>query len=338
MQQRIALCAAALILTSPPPALAWGSLGHRIIGEAAARNFPKEVPAFLRSPAAMRQIGELAREPDRSRGAGQPHDWDLDPGHFVDLSDDGTILGGPRLDALPASRRDYDTALRAAGRNEFIAGFLPYSLMDGWQQLVKDFTLWRADVAGAKFARSRAERQWYERDRALREMLTLRDLGTWAHFVGDASQPLHVTMHYDGWGDGPNPQGFTTQGGLHAKFESDFINANVREADVTPLLRPYRDCACALPKRMQDYLLASGALVTRTFQFEKDGAFDKPTPEAKAFAAQRLAEGAAQLRDMVTDAWRASGEASIGYRDKITVADLEAGKFDPAILIHEMRD
>ena len=135
------------------PALAWGYAGHRYIGELAARNFPKEIPAFLRTPAAATQIGILAQEPDTSRNAGQPHDDDLDPGHFLDVSDDGTILGGPELTALPATREAYDTALRAAGSNEYKAGFLPYNLMDGWQQLVKDFALLRRDMAAQQICR-----------------------------------------------------------------------------------------------------------------------------------------------------------------------------------------
>ena len=92
------------------PALAWGGKGHRIIGELAVRNFPAEIPAFLKTPTAAIQIGLIAQEPDISRSAGQPHDSDLDPGHFLDASDDGTVLGGPKLSALPASRRDFDTA------------------------------------------------------------------------------------------------------------------------------------------------------------------------------------------------------------------------------------
>jgi hypothetical protein len=28
-------------------------------------------------------------------------------------------------------------------------------------------------------------------------------LGIWSHYGGDASQPLHVSIHYNGWGDYP---------------------------------------------------------------------------------------------------------------------------------------
>src|SRR5688572_15077830 len=231
------LLSAVLLLTvTHTQAFAWGGTGHRMIGELAAKNFPATLPAFLRTPQARSQIGLLSQEPDLSRGAGQPHDWDSDPGHFVDVGDDGTILGGPTLATLPQSRRDYDTALRAAGTNQYTAGFLPYNIMGGWQQLVKDFALLRRDMAAQKYAKkfrmTAQERDMFARQRAVREMLTLRDLGVWAHYIGDASQPMHISVHYDGWGDGPNPNGYPTAKGLHAKFEADFVNANIADADV----------------------------------------------------------------------------------------------------------
>jgi hypothetical protein len=35
------------------------------------------------------------------------------------------------------------------------------------------------------------------------------------------------------------------------------------------------------------------------------------------------------LRDLVTDAWQASGETVLGYKTKLSIADLEAGRADP---------
>ncbi len=328
---------AALLALAPGlasgPAWAWGGTGHRYIGELAVRNFSKDIPAFLRSRQAAIQIGMLAQEPDISRNAGQPHDDDSDPGHFVDASDDGSLLGGPKLAALPATRRDYDAALRAAGTDEFKAGFLPYNIMDGWQQLVKDFALLRRDMAAQKFAGkfkiTAAEKSAFARAQTVRQMLALRDLGVWAHYVGDASQPMHVSIHYNGWGDGPNPQGFVTGPGLHAKFEADFVNAHLEEQDVAAALRPYRDCACTIQQHTQAYLIATQAELVRVSQLEKAGGFDAATPEAKAFAIARLAEGTAMLRDLVTDAWRASGGMMLGYKSKRSVADIEAGRADP---------
>jgi hypothetical protein len=325
--------AALLIAVPHAPALAWGGTGHRMIGELAIKNLPATLPAFLRTPQARAQIGLMAQEPDISRGAGQPHDGDSDPGHFVDVADDGTILGGPTLATLPAMRRDYDTALRAANTNEYVAGFLPYNIMGGWQQLVKDFALLRRDMAAQKYARkfrmTAQEQAAFARQRAVRELLTLRDLGVWAHYIGDASQPMHVSVHYDGWGDFPNPNGYPTAKGLHAKFEADFVNANIIDADVAARIKPYRPCDCTIQRWTQDYLSASLAQLIPMFDLAKQGAFDTATPQAKAFTAERLAVAATMLRDMVADAWTESGKATLGYKTKMTVAELEAGTADP---------
>jgi len=325
-----------LLALSPAPVLAWGGTGHRYIGELAVKNFPKQIPAFLRTPTAVTQVGLLAQEPDISRNAGEPHDADLDPGHFLDVSDDGTILGGPRLASLPATRQDYDTALRAVGSNEYKAGFLPYNLMEGWQQLVKDLALLRRDMAAQKYAKkfgfTAAQRRDYANALQVRQLLTLRDLGVWAHFVGDASQPMHVSVHYNGWGEGPNPEGFITAPGLHAKFEAVFVDAHVGEADVAAKIRPAHSCTDPVQACVSAYLTQTHERVLPVYRFEKAGAFDAATPEAKAFTVQCLAEAASMLRDMVADAWRVSGDAMLGYKTKASVADLEAGKIDPRSL------
>jgi len=328
MHHRI-LClslSACLLACASGPVLAWGALGHRIVGETAARHFPKSLPAFLRTPEAIAAIGEFSREPDRSRDAGNPHDADLDPAHFLDLSDDGSVLGGPRLDALPANRLDYDTALRAVNSNASKAGWLPYSIIDGWQQLVKDFAYWRADVAGLKFLKDPAVRKWLLADRKRRETLTLRDMGYWAHFVSDGSQPLHVTVHYNGWGDFPNPRNYAGAN-LHARFETSFVNAHIQAKDLAPLLTAYHPYDGAIQNRTANYLLATAAHVEKTYQLDQAQAFDQDTPEAKSFTAQRLADGASMLRDMVADAWAESAKSQLGYgANKMSLADIEAGK------------
>ena len=330
---------AAALLALPQAAFAWGYMGHKTIGEVATKNFPAEIPAFLRGPEAALRIGVLSQEPDTSRNAGQPHDYDLDPGHFLDVEDDLTILGGPKLSAMPGSRRDYDTALRAKGFEQYKGGFLFYNILDGYQQLVKDFAYLRAYQASVrnagKFKLSKADRKDLARLLSLREMLTLRDLGYWAHFVEDASQPMHVSIHYDGWGDGPNPNGYTTQRGIHSKFESEFVNANITEADVTARLRPYHPCEATLQVCLQDYIATVAPLVGQAYAFEKSGALQTATPESKDFVATRLADAASHLRDMVVDAWHDAGKAELGYKIKTPVADYESGK---AVMILQSRD
>ena len=335
MRRRLACTGLSLLaaILASEPASAWGAKGHRIIGVVAARNFPAEIPQFLRTPEAIARLGELGREPDRSRSAGNPHDQDRDPAHFVDVSDDGTILGGPALAQLPPNREEYDSALRHHDSDQYKAGWLPYSIMDGWQQLVKDFALWRADVAGEKFARDPADREWFAFDRRLRELITLRDLGEWSHFVGDGSQPLHATVHFNGWGDFPNPQSFTLATNFHARFETDFVNANISEDNVAPLVAAPSQCHCSIQQHTADYLVRTKTYVEETYRLDQNHDFDTAAPEAKGFVAARLAEGAAMLRDMVVDAWTASGDAMLGYKPQVSMKDIEAGNADPKPLL-----
>ena len=61
------------------------------------------------------ELALMGRELDRSRGAGETHDKERDPGHYIDLSDDGKVMGIVPLDKLPVTREAYDTQLRAGG-------------------------------------------------------------------------------------------------------------------------------------------------------------------------------------------------------------------------------
>ncbi|MBV9330705.1 MAG: S1/P1 Nuclease [Alphaproteobacteria bacterium] len=324
----LALLACAVVSLAPLPAFGWGATGHRFIGETAIAALPDEVPAFLRTPEVAREVGELAREPDRWKGAGTAHDAERDPAHYIDVSDDLTVAGGPQLAALPPTRADFDSALRKIGTSQYKTGYLPYAIIDGWQQLRIDLAYWRADVAGEKFAHDEAARDWFAHDRALHEQLAIRDLGVWAHFVGDASQPLHVSVHYDGWGDYPNPETFSAHRGIHAQFESAFVRDNVAEADIAARVPAVvAICACGIEAETAAYLAATESEVVPFYRLEKGHAFASPTPEGKSFAAARLAAGAERLRDMVVEAWRASALATVGY-PPVRIGDIESGAAD----------
>ena len=167
--KRIAIAAVAMLLVAAPAATvsAWGSTGHRLVGVAAVRALPDELPAFLRSPGAAAEVGELSREPDRWKGAGQPHDRERDTAHFVDLTDDARVLEpeGMSIDALPELKSEYDAQLQAAGIKVNDAGYLPYAIMDAWQQLGRDFAYWRVLNAVEARETDPAKRAWYREDR-----------------------------------------------------------------------------------------------------------------------------------------------------------------------------
>lgn len=328
---------AALALTAAAgEARAWGNSGHRIIGALAAEALPEDLPAFLRTPAAIAEIGELSREPDRSRGAGKIHDGFRDPGHFVDIDDEGKVLGGPDFRALPPTFIDYEAALRAAGADSAKAGYLPYAIADGWQQLVKDFALWRVAVHGEATETDPARLAWLTADRLARERLIVRDLGVWSHYVGDAAYPLHVSVHYNGWGDYPNPKGFT-KGKVHVPLEGPYVRRTVRAEQVRAAMTPFADCHCPIEARVRRYLEVNYALVEVFYQLEKDGGFAPGDPRGPAFMTGRLAAGASETRDLIVDAWQMSETMNVGY-PIVTLADIKAGKTTAYDVLYSTED
>jgi hypothetical protein len=317
-----------LALGAAGSALAWGSSGHRMIGEAAIEALPPELPAFLREPASAVSVGELSREPDRSRGSGKMHDADRDPGHFVDGDDQGKVAGVVALDALPPTREDYETALRGAGTNSWKMGYLPYSIIGDWQQLAKDFAYWRADDAGARLSSDPKHRAWLEADKLRRQAQILVDIGALSHFVGDGSMPLHLSIHYNGWGPFPNPNGYT-QERVHVPWEGPYTAHAVTPKAVAADMPPFRDCQCPIEQRVGAYLMDDWRAVEPFYELEKAGAFRPGVAKGAEFTTGRVAAGAAELRDEIVLAWRASANEKVGYQPELSVADVEAGKVDP---------
>jgi hypothetical protein len=155
----------------------------------------------------------------------------------------------------------------------------------------------------------------------------LKTLGELSHFVGDGSQPLHVTWHFNGWGDYPNPQGFSNAK-LHGPFEGDLVLATVKEGAVAAKLVPFKSCNCPIEQRMTGYLTATSRLVIPFYQMEKAGGLNPGDPRGPALATQQLAVGASELRDLIVEAWRASANRTVGWKP-VAVQDVVAGKVDP---------
>jgi hypothetical protein len=317
-------------------AQAWGNTGHRLVGVAAMRGLPEEMPAFLRTPGAVADVGELAREPDRWKGGGQPHDRERDTAHFVDLDDQGRVINaqGLSIDALPNLKSEYDAALVAAGLDVNDAGYLPYAIMDGYQQLVRDFATWRVLNAAEARELDPGKRAWYRADRLRREALILRDMGVLGHYIGDGSQPHHTTIHYNGWSrDVPNPEGFTTSRQTHGSFENDFTGRVARlDAVEAGMTAPNLD-GFTLRARVPAYIKTTLAEVLPFYQLEKAGAFRDTDARGAAFVTARLAAGASELRDLYILAWRDSADDQIGW-PAVKVAEVEAGAADPWLAMY----
>lgn len=330
----VAVMAALVFSTLGTEALAWGAVGHRLVGSLAMRHLPADLPAFMRTQKAAEDMGELAREPDRWKGSGRTHDADRDAAHFVDLDDQGLANGVVALKELPDTREDYAALLRAKGEEVYKAGYLPYALIDGYQQLVSDFAYWRVLDAAYRAEKDPARKDWLYKDRARREYLIMRDLGVFAHYVGDGTQPMHLSIHYNGWGEKySNPDGFTNEK-VHSRFESQFVQENVTPNAVDAAMLPQAGCQGAPIKAcVATFLTKSYERLVPYYQLEKDGGFKAGDKRGVDFATTQVALGASWLRDFTADAWKASEEVKIGW-PAMAVKDLVAGKGKAYELLH----
>jgi len=327
-------------------AWSWGHTGHVEISRIAIDKLPAEIPFFLRNDLAQAAVGELGPEADESKTTGivtgvsstgslltarTVHDAERDPGHFIDIDDAGVVIGGVvPLAALPLTREAFDTAQRTGSpaETQYFGGYLPYQMLDGFQQLRKDFAMWRAFKAGLYSAVKQSDREYFLFHLALREQLIIRDLGYWSHFVADASQPMHVSIHFNGWGNFPNPNGYTTAP-IHAPFEGSFVRNFIDFRKVAAAVRPYTDRGVTtVEQRVPLYLAETLAQVGPTYQAALDSGNDNyqtAKPAEVAIVTARLAAGAAELRDEIVDAWHQSASVTVGF-PLVSVADILAGR------------
>jgi hypothetical protein len=142
-----------------------------------------------------------------------------------------------------------------------------------------------------------------------------------------------VTVHYNGWGKGPNPNGYTLEH-IHVPLEGPYVAQHVTLAGVKAKMAPYRDCKCAIEAETGRYLMDSVGQVEPFYSLEKAGGFKDGDPRGPAYMTNRIALAASELRDLIVTAWNVSAHMSVGYPGQ-PVADFETGKvLDPYALLH----
>ncbi len=273
----------------PPP---WGRAGHEMAARAAVATLPSDVPAFFRD--AGDQLVYLDPEPDRWRNRSlveMDQAWTYD--HYIDLENipDGALRAPDRFVFLKAL---YDAGLEKPERD---GGFLPYRIVELYQRVVTEWRMWRSEADPQR-------RGWLE-DRII------NDAGILGHYVTDASQPHHTTIHFNGWADGaPNPGGYTRDRTFHSRFETAFIEAHVTQADVSGrVTEAPRSVAGSARSAVLDHLSSSHARVEDLYRLDRDVGFDPDGPtrsETRDFAAERLAAGARMLAVLWWSAWQES--------------------------------
>ncbi len=291
------VASAALLGLTPAPANArWGEFGHRLIAEVAVDALPAEMPAFF--GAARAQLMYLNPEPDRWR-------------ERAEASSDPALDGGPasdhyiNLERLPMPRRAgilaaptrvaYNDSLKTLALEPASTGTLPFRIIEMTQLLRSDFRRWRA-------ATDPAIRGWIEQR-------IINDAGILGHYVADAANPAHTTIHHNGW-VGENPNGFATDNRFHGRFEGTFVQAKLTPADVRPLTDAKARAFPSIRPAVLAYIQKSHGELERLYTLDKQLAFNDKNDgaEHKRFTAERLASASTMLRDLWWTAWATSAE------------------------------
>jgi len=302
---------------------AWGADGHRIVNQVALASLPADFPAWIHEPANAERITFLANEPDRWRDdanhmmehATKP-DHEIDWEEFADAGIDVNTLTPYRYEFVvqfAAGRAAHPERFRPINPKTDVnhtyafPGFLPWAISEAYGKLevclsyLKEYEQFGTP---AEIANARAN--------------VIYVMGVMGHFVGDGSQPLHVTKQFNGW-YGPNPNGYITKAGFHGWIDSGFIvKAGINFAEILPGVKPAAPLSLA-PRAdgrdpvwvaILDYLQESNRRVEPLYQLEKAGPlkmYGPPTTEGRAFIDAQLLRGGEMLGALWLTAWRHAG-------------------------------
>src|SRR5436190_17300458 len=224
------------VLLRPSSSSAWDYEGHRIVNQLALASLPTNFPAFVRAPEATERVAFLAGEPDRWRNS---PDLSLqhcqEPDHFLDIEELAALGLNPEM--LPIFRYDFVSQVAAARKahpeaarsgsedpaHKYVwVGLLPWAITENYGKLKSGFSYLKA----------------YEQNHGTPEEIAnaqaniLYIMGVMGHYAGDASQPLHTTIHHHGW-VGDNPQGYASRQSFHGWIDGGFFakagGANLKE-------------------------------------------------------------------------------------------------------------
>jgi len=278
-----------LLLIVPLTLFAWGEKGHRIVNSLAIDASASKLPEFMN--AARDDLIYNANEPDHWREeSGTPMNIAQAPDHFFDSE-----LWGP-ISTIESDRYKFMEKVAAKKIELARIGYLPYAIVEYYGRLVNALRRWRKAKTPLERESARADAVHYA--------------GVMGHYVGDASQPMHVSIHYNGWLDSvANPNNYTKDRGLHARYETAYVNAAVDIANVKPKVRP--------PQRLTDvfgavkqHLIQGFVELEPMYQLEKTGEFNPEQPRAKGtdVIATQIARAGTMLGSLWYTAWLESGE------------------------------
>lgn len=279
------------------PSWAWGRKGHEIVPTEAALALPDTMPAFFTKNAD--RLTALGSQPDRWRFKELKHLAGANiPDHYMNWEP-------VKEKELPTDRYAYarmiqDSDLERGDSGPQYNGTLPYRMAELFEGLVAEFALYRMELERTPDGGANALLRQLEEN-------AIYTAGILSHYVADATQPLHASVHHDGWDEKfePNPGGFRTKPGVHREFEVFLVNEAVTQEEVRRRIPPAQVFEGDPLQLGVELVKESNGLVKGLYKLESEGKLNpwKPHPEGVELATNRLARGAQLLRDLWYSAW-----------------------------------
>ena len=312
-----------LLIGNPNGSFAWSNRGHRAVNLIAAESFPKQMPAFIRSAAAIRQISYLGPEPDRWRPEIAPELGSTSsPDHVfrLELGEQLGSLPRRRYDLLHDLEQLHDAQKDSAGlMTAQHIGTMPWQSLEVFERLVSAFHSYRI-VNGEFPAAGYADMAPMTKDDMPDVEASILFYSGWlGHYIGDGCMPLHDTVNLAGWAENENPHGYNTKGEIHhrlevvvdAALETGKLDPKKIEQQVAPA-RHLDDPFVAI----LDYVRMENGHQEEVYQIDQRGGITgSGSPELHRFVEKRMSEGGAMLRDLIYTAWIDSAALSTPRRE-----------------------
>lgn len=284
---------------------AWGHRGHVMIDRAAINKLPTDGPIFLKKY--IDYVSLSSQVPDSWRNESTPFGLIIeDPNHGWFMEQFASMKTIPRSryefvlavykEYLRIQKTDPETASKT---NVRWTGTLPYAAIEAYDHLVISMRELRASQGKPQDA---AALEW------TCAMLTW-ELG---HYIGDGGQPLHDTIHHDGWA-GPNPHGYTTDHKIHSRFESGFVEKiNLNENDIQSRMAAIGHLDGDVFDLILNYLRDSNTYVEPIYKLDQEHAFDDAgNKQGREMVYGRTSNAASMLRDLLYRAWLESAQTPV---------------------------
>jgi hypothetical protein len=287
----------AAALLAPAPASAWGFAAHRFIMDRAIGLLPAELKPFYEKY--RDRLLVRVTDPDEWRNVG----WDEEPNHFVNF-------GVPQFGPYPfvALPREYGAAIEKFGTIALQrTGTLPWREAEEFGNMRRTFESFKNNTA-------------YGVD----NLVLFSAIA--AHYIQDASQPLHATNNYDGQ--------LTGNTGVHSRFERDLLEKFETRLTITPA--PAR--AITNPRDAAfDALLTGFQLVDPIMKADSEASIGKDSYDAdyfekfftkvKPILERQLAASITASASIIIGAWEQAGKptpALVGARPVLPIKKPQA--------------